>query len=189
LQEVARVVIGYVRALQEIRYVKHGGLSPNVAYGFREHFPDLAEDLDDWTEEAKKLNERRESFAKAVEPKVEALGNELALPISPSAARYVAQVAESDEHNLAFTQADNGPDRYLMLGGWAVVSAPIASFDRVNVERRLRAILAEAASDPHREIVVMTRRILEDDQGELESELTLIADKDTIRRGEGCRLC
>ncbi len=191
LQEVARVVIGYVRALQEIRYVEQGGLSPNVAYGFREHFPDLAEDLDEWTEQAKKLIERRDSFAKAVEPKLEALGRELDLPISPGPARYIAQVAESDEHSLVFTEAaDVGrDDRYLMLGGSAVASVPIASFDRLDVERRLRAILAEAASDPHRGIVVATRRILEDDQGELESDLTLIADKDAIRRGEGCRLC
>jgi hypothetical protein len=191
LQAVARVVLSYVRALQEIRsYLATSGLSPNIAYGFREHFPDLAKDLDDWTEEAKKLNERRESFAKAVERKVEALGNELDLPISPSAARDIARIAEGDAHGLPFTEAPVGPDEcYLMLGGSAVVSAPIASFDRVNVERRLRSILTEAASDVHREIVVATRRILEDDQEELESELTLIADKDSIQRGEGCRLC
>jgi hypothetical protein len=157
--------------------------STNLAYGFREHFPDEAADIDGWNLSVQELDAKRATLRKWVEPKLDELRTRLNLPLGGSVGGGIAAIAEQDEQHLVLAAVAG----HLQMGDHPVVTA--AGTDRVNVERSLRGLLSEATVSNECTLVVNARRDLEALRGPLVERLSIISERDKISKGGGCRLC
>ena len=183
LQEIAETLLSGIRVLQLAFFVSSSVPSTNLAYGFREHFPDEAADVDGWNLSVRELDAKRAALRTWVEAKVAELRTRLDLPLGGSVAAGIADIAERDEQHLVLAAVAG----HLQMGDHPVVTAD--GTDRVNVERSLRGLLSEATVSNECTLVVNARHDLEAVRGPLVERLSIISERDKISKGNGCRLC
>jgi hypothetical protein len=191
LRLVAITILEAIHYRGPLRYLPPDEPRPNLARSFREHFADLARQLDLWAE----LIARRETDRSDLHAWVSARVQELdyqAYPYSGEIASLIANEAQQPEPQLTFGMVAG----HLHSGGYHVYTptdvanlARPSIFDREGIERDLRQFLAEAVARPERARIMEGISELEQAQQTLSAELELIRDKHSIPTGHGCALC
>src|ERR1035438_8643678 len=188
LQIVASMLAKGVGFFSRAVYRESEKTSVHVAYAFAEHFTDLASEIDLWNRSIDDLAERRKRLDESVADRLRELGDRYHYGSPGGLERLVAASAESMALGEPLgDMALRHVAGYVQVGPH--VLGRVGSLYEGRIQEGITTIRNETAAGEPCGSVVECLGELEDMRPLLVQQLSLIAERDNIPRGKGCRLC